>query len=253
MEYSLQVILDAMTALLFVVLAHKVIAEYPPALPESENPRRELMEALIVWGIIFVSVVYIIAAMYVFDTYYPILKIGRLNLSLHVVLMLLIPFVLEVFIRRRPAGESGFQLPQAWLPTVVCIGFGIFSGVLIFILLRPDPYPYNQLLMGIMIPVFAEEWVYRSVVQSRLEKVFGQNRAWFLGGLLFGISHIPMDFFGPLWMATGERVLIASFLLLGQCAYGWLWGIFYMKTRSILPGMISHYCADFLAGILAFF
>ncbi len=245
--------LDVASLLLFVLLAHRKIGWYPLTLPKSESPLRELAEAFAMWGIIFVSILYAVVATYVRDIYYPLLKWGGVFLPLHFVLMLIIPLVIEVFIRKRGRSELGFRVPIAWAPALVCIGFGIFSGVLAYVFERPGPYPEIKLLLGLITPVFIEEWVYRSVLQSKIERALGQNRAWIISGLLFAVSHIPMNFFGPLWINSGGSVVIALLALLGQCASGWLWGILYIKTRSIFPGIISHYCSNFLLGILPYF
>ena len=37
----------------------------------------------------------------------------------------------------------------------------------------------------------------------------------------------------------------ASVLLITQIISGWIFGIIYSKTRSILPGMLAHFMATF--------
>ena len=37
-------------------------------------------------------------------------------------------------------------------------------------------------------------------------------------------------------------------MLAGQIVAGWMFGIIYTKTRSLLPGMVAHYLTDFRLG-----
>jgi len=117
----------------------------------------------------------------------------------------------------------------------------------------PAPVPVFFLLMSIYAVVFLEEFLYRSVIQSKLERAIGQNKGWFYAGIVFGLIHIPANFFAPFWQ-TGDPNIIAGLLLLGgQILNGWWYGIAYIKTRSLVPCIAMHYMADFLANILAWF
>ncbi len=69
----------------------------------------------------------------------------------------------------------------------------------------------------------------------------GQNRAWILSGILFGLAHLSVNLFGPLWSGS---VVTAAFLLVKQVISGWIFGLIYMKTRSLLPSMVVHFLAD---------
>lgn len=250
MQTLIQMIPGAVGTILFVLLAHGKIGKYPSPL-SSTSPLRELLEAVLIWGISFVSITYVILA-HVYDVYYPVLTIGNISVSLHLLVVLLVPFVVEVGIKKRGLKDLGFQQPVATTPWIAWVGFGIFFGVFAFVFERPDPYPVDGLLVGIITPAFAEEWLYRSVIQSKLERSLSQNKAWFISGILFGLSHIPTNFFGPLWVAGGRQISVAVVRLIGQCAFGWLWGILYMKCRSIFPGIAAHWLSDFLAGVLAY-
>lgn len=247
MRALIQMALGAFGTILFVLLAHKKIGSYPSPLPKSENPGRELFEALILWLTVFVSITYIV--LFGAESY-PSVEILGIRFSLHFFLVLLLPFVAEVLIHRRGAKELGFRTPIEWKPAVALVGFGIFFGFFAFLFEGSVPTSMDKLIIGLLSPSFKEEWFYRSTLQSKLERALGQDKSWFLGGLLFGLAHIPTDFFGPLWIASGYNVTVAVFRLLGQCAFGWLWGILYMKSRSIFPAVIAHYFADFLPGLI---
>ena len=108
------------------------------------------------------------------------------------------------------------------------------------------------LVISLYATVFIEEFLYRGVIQSKLERALGQKKGWFYGGIIFGLAHIPANFFAPFW-ATGTVDIVAGLLMLGvQIVNGWWFGIAYTKTRSLIPGIIMHYIADFLLLYLAF-
>ena len=101
--------------------------------------------------------------------------------------------------------------------------------------------------------MFIEEFLYRGVIQSKLERVFGTNKGWFYGGIIFGLAHISANFFAPIWIA-GTVDMTAGLLMLGvQIVIGFWYGIAYAKTRRLLPSIIIHYLADFFIIYLAWF
>jgi hypothetical protein len=56
MQSLFQILPGAIGTILFVLLAHGKIGTYPPSLSQSENPRREFLEAISIWMISFISV-----------------------------------------------------------------------------------------------------------------------------------------------------------------------------------------------------
>lgn len=94
---------------------------------------------------------------------------------------------------------------------------------------------------------FSEEFYHRGVIQSLLERALGQKGAIWLGGLLFGLTHIVFDI--TRLMATQGMLSVLSALVL-QTMAGWLFGIIYMKTRTLWPGMVFHYLVNWLRSIL---
>jgi membrane protease YdiL (CAAX protease family) len=102
-------------------------------------------------------------------------------------------------------------------------------------------------LFSIWQPGFIEEFFHRGIIQSRLERVIGQNKAWIYGGILFGLFHVSFNYI------IGEYDLVTGvFVLIGQVISGWMFGILYMKTRSLWPGMLVHFLTDGrLASIIA--
>jgi glucan phosphoethanolaminetransferase (alkaline phosphatase superfamily) len=101
----------ALSALLFAAFAHFKIGDYPSVLPQVENRSRELVEALIIWGMLFISVMYLMLSRYVIFRFYPYVRISvRMIPILHLFLMFEIPFVAEMVLKRRSFRELGFSL-----------------------------------------------------------------------------------------------------------------------------------------------
>jgi membrane protease YdiL (CAAX protease family) len=180
-----------------------------------------MLEVIFIWMISFISVTYALLA-YTYDLYYPALALGDVSISLYFILVLLFPLILEIGIKKRPLNELGLIRPALSSPCMAWIGFGIFFGIFTHIFEHPSPYPLSGLLWGMVTPAFLEEWFYRGMVQIKLERSMNQNAAWMISGVLFGISHLPTDFIGPLWVAGGKEVTVAVARVLGQCAFGWL-------------------------------
>ena len=252
LQQTIQQAVTAVCAISLAALAHKKVGEYPPALPPAENRSRELLEAVVIWGVMFVSVTYLMLSRYVLFRVYPFVRIaGRMIPILHLFLMFEVPFLVEIVLKGRGFADLGFTLQMPRTPTLALVGFGMISGITPLIFGTPRPLPPDYLLLGLLTPALSEEWVYRSVVQQKLERALGQNRAWLLGGLLYGLIHVPTDFFGTLWIASGGDPLVASLRLVSQVGFGWMWGILFIKCRSILPVVLSHYLTNYTAGILA--
>jgi len=96
-----------------------------------------------------------------------------------------------------------------------------------------------MMLFALYHPAFIEEFFFCGIIQGKLERALGQNKAWFYSGILFGLVHITTNF-----CVTGLDLVPGIFMLAGQIIAGWIYGIIYMKTRSLLPGMVCHYITD---------
>jgi membrane protease YdiL (CAAX protease family) len=126
-------------------------------------------------------------------------------------------------------------------------------GVLQFIDPGFESMPSWLVMMSLYQPAFTEEFLFRGVIQGKLERALGQNKAWFYSGILFGLMHTSVNFFGQQWYRHGEEVLNALVLLVIQTIAGWSFGIMYMKSRSLWPSAIAHFLTDGrLASILSF-
>jgi membrane protease YdiL (CAAX protease family) len=126
--------------------------------------------------------------------------------------------------------------------TIFAIAVGAFLGI-IPIFLGQEPLPVSNFLFALYVTAFVEEFFFRAIIQGKLERALGQNKAWFYGGILFGLAHFTTNAF-----VRGLDIGPGIFMLIGQIIAGWYFGIIYMKTRSLVPSFLMHYFMDFRLG-----
>jgi membrane protease YdiL (CAAX protease family) len=233
---------------------HTKIGVYPQPLPTCEDPKREIREALFLWSImfaiasIFAFLVYTSGIFDPSDQYSPVLLVTWA--LVYTLPGFAIPLLFVVFVNKWNARAdlgitTKIQQKRVW-------GYVILTQILLIFAelsirgIPPETAPLFYLLISLYATVFIEEFLYRGVIQSKLERAMGQTKGWLYGGIIFGLAHIPANFFGPLW-TEGTVDMIAGLLMLGvQIVNGWWLGITYTKTRSLVPSIIIHYIADFL-------
>lgn len=73
----------------------------------------------------------------------------------------------------------------------------VFAFIGIFPIFTPDmePIPVSDLLFALYITAFVEEFFFRAIIQGKLERALGQNKAWFYSGILFGLAHVTTNSF----------------------------------------------------------
>jgi membrane protease YdiL (CAAX protease family) len=245
--------------LVVVWVFHAKIGKYPKPLPSNDNLKREMWEVGFLWILQFAIMsifAYLVFSVGMFDPSDPYsLELLIVWAGVQTVPGLVIPLL---FVRFGNTGarvvweDLGFstkiQQKTAWM-YVILVQVILIIASLIFV--RPEPAPVFFLLLSVYTPVFLEEFLYRGVIQSKLERAMGQNKGWFYGGIVFGLVHIPINFFAPFWLAGDPNIVAGLLLLGGQIVNGWWLGIAYAKTRSLIPGILVHYMADFLGNILA--
>lgn len=81
----------------------------------------------------------------------------------------------------------------------------------------------------------AEEIFWRGFVQNSLQEKFGDIKAYIIATLVYGFVHI--------WAFN-------LILLLAALICGFFWGFIYMKTKSLIPAIISHSLWDLFIFII---
>jgi membrane protease YdiL (CAAX protease family) len=239
---------------LVVYLLHRAVGSYPEQLPSADNPRRETLQALLLWGI---AVVFPISMTYIVSPWLSEVVADATLRELCRTLLLSLPYVaLPLFIvlriNRWTAKDIGFTWRvQSGSVATFAVIFGLVTGGIAFItsqaVVSMEPLPVGVLLLLLYSNSFIEEFYHRGVVQSKLERAVGQKKAILLGGVLFGLTHVVFDVSSLL---ESEGALVVFLTVLTQTIAGWLLGIIYMKTRSLWPGILCHYLGNWLPSIL---
>ncbi|MFH1319386.1 MAG: CPBP family intramembrane glutamic endopeptidase [Bacteroidota bacterium] len=130
---------------------------------------------------------------------------------------------------------------RVFLPAALLIG--IVLSYIEFLITDPAPLigslqPLNIILLVAVMFIFVggvEELIFRSILQTRLENVFGLNNGIYISGLLFGIMHSVYGLVPEIIFAI---------------IYGIIIGYIFQKTRSLPFILAIHGTANvFLFGI----
>jgi membrane protease YdiL (CAAX protease family) len=127
------------------------------------------------------------------------------------------------------------------LAAVISLSMGIYRGDLSAAFARPDLRPdpdvvgWGYFLLA-LVPGIWEELAFRGLIQSKLRTRFSTTLSILLGAIFFGLYH----FSNLLTQAPSQvigGVVMAS-------AFGLAWGVMTVRSRSVIPAMLSHYLVD---------
>jgi membrane protease YdiL (CAAX protease family) len=235
-------------------LLHTGIGSYPNPLPRSEHPRRELSALFLLWGI---ALIFSISMVLVISPWINRTISDRtVRQFVEVPLLSIVCIGLPYLVVFRRGGWTAGDLGLTWRVhstqvAVFALLFGILSGCIAYFsnqtVVGVRAIAAGELLLLLYNNAFVEEFLYRGVIQSGLERAAGQTKAILWGGLLFGLTHIVFDF-SMLMKTSGLIYVILAFIL--QVMAGWLFGIIFMKTRSLWPGVACHYLVNWMPSIL---
>jgi len=233
---------------------HSKIGEYPVPLRRSKKPQREVLEALLLWGLAFVVSMWM--TLWITPTLDHLIVDRTLRelvvVPLCAVIYIALPSFTVVKSNNWTAEDLGLTLKcQSRSVAILAVLLGIVTGSIAFVsnqaVIGIDLLPWGALLILIFTNSFTEEFYHRGVIQSLLERAIGQKGAILWGGILFGLTHVVFDI--TKLMET-KGILSIAFALLLQTMAGWLFGIIYMKTRTLWPGIVFHYLVNWLPSIL---
>ncbi len=229
---------------LFILLRF-VIGKFPAPLPESKDRNREIWEALGLWAILLIAVTIAVFTVPESELVAPSFTgVVKINLVLSP-FWILIPLFVVLQVNKWTSKDLGFTMPRSRSVTIFTLMVFGFSGIFpLFNSSGFKPLPVWLVLMSLYQPAFTEEFFFRGVIQGKFERALGQNKAWFYSGILFGLLHAAPNFIGQQWYAHGESIVNALVLLVLQIIAGWIFGIIYMKSRSLLPSILGHYLTD---------
>ncbi|HSL45402.1 MAG TPA: CPBP family intramembrane glutamic endopeptidase [Anaerolineales bacterium] len=148
----------------------------------------------------------------------------------------LIPTLLIFWLFGYHRADMGFARPH-WKLTALLVGatavFGLITGVLLRV---PLVQVFGLYLIGILINALPEELFFRGFLLPRLEKFFADPlNALVVSALLFNAIHIPI-------LMSNNATPLTALLGIFSIGYpsGLIWGYLYLRTRSIIPGMLWH-------------
>lgn len=221
-----------------VALLHFKIGNYPQPLPLEGNKRKGIWETLIIWALLITVINMIVFSDFAEKMANPTPGILLQFILITGVPYLLIPVLYFSLVKKWTLKDFGFRKPVPYSLAVIIFAVIIHAIYGTLPILAPgfSPTPVLMLIFALYQPAFIEEFFFRGVIQGNLERVLGQNKAWIYGGILFGLLHFMFNYF------IADLDLVSGiFRLGGQIIAGWMFGILYMKTRSLWPGMFVHY------------
>lgn len=160
---------------------------------------------------------------------------GLYNASLNIVLELA-PIIILFLIWRYSFREMGFvfnNIPLIAVLLIITVILGLPSKIIL-------QQPFYKTIILYFIQIFInglpEELIFRGYLLPRFEAVLkNQINALIVVSLLFNMLHIPSN------LVQGFNVYKALMISFGMLQpTGLIWGYLYLKTRSIVPGVIWH-------------
>jgi len=228
--------------LVIFFILHRWIGKYPTPLPLSKDRRREILETIALWVFSVVVATMFLLSRTPDELAAPSNELWGLMSLVASVPNIVVPLLFVLLVKKWTAKDLGFSMPSARAVTIFAIAVFAFFGI-IPIFLGQEPLPVSNLLFSLYVTAFVEEFFFRAIIQGKLERALGQNKAWFYSGILFGLAHVVTNSF-----VRGLDIGPGAFMLIGQIIVGWIFGIIYMKTRSLLPSFVAHYVTDFRLG-----
>ncbi len=118
----------------------------------------------------------------------------------------------------------------------------------------PQPILLGYVLLTWVIALlnagFPEEFFYRILLQTRLERLLGRWNALAVASLLFGLMHLPSRFVFYWLGATRQPVIDFVLALAGvvsfQGMFGFLLGYLWMRYRNAWMNVLLHTAFDSL-------
>jgi len=241
-NYLIFVIIIPTLILIFFLYNFNKLGEYPTPLPISQNPKKEYIEA----------VTYTLIAILYFTL--DIFILSRFNNSLGItlifstIMLLLIPSIIANYRDQWTSKDFGFT-SEVKSKGIVILGI-LFYAIFGFKNTFMVEVPWYLLLSLIYSNAFLEEFLFRGIIQSKLERAIGQKKAIIFQGIFFMSVHIPVNCFNFFLDGNSLR-LISAFLF--QLINGFIFGLIFMKTRNLWISVICHYLNNWFGAIITLF
>ena len=243
--------IELVPLLILVYATHAKISRYPESIPREPESRRNLMFVVILYALNFASSVGVILI--------P-LSTNSSGVLVWNILKDPIFFGALIYVVKKDkwkAVDLGFskhvQNKQACLLPFLYLAITRIVVAMLATTSIPQKTTIGSLLLVIFPTAIYEEVIHRSIIQSKLERVVGINKAWFYSGILFGLGHVPVRFLQPesIGIPSGDYVQIVLSIFT-TITWGWLVGIMYAKLRNLIMPMVFHYLNNYFLNIVGF-
>lgn len=227
--------------IIFILLL-KGLGKYPDPLPRSENPRKELIE-IIMFALIVI--IYLTLKIFVLDL---IPDFFYITLGLSTIIYLFVPLIYVHIKDHWTFKDLGinFKIKSRWI-LIASLIFYTYYGWHNTLGVQITSY---QLLFLFYSNAFLEEFLFRGVIQSKLERAFGQKKSLIYQAVVFMMMHFPVNTFQ--FSLNGDLLRFFSFFGF-QLLNGIVFGLIYLKTRNLWVTVICHYLGNWLGAIITLF
>lgn len=235
--------------IIILVVIGKIAGKYPPELPRTDHPKRNLIEV----GIYFLfTIVYLVFSIFLLS---PIL-ISLVGDSYYIGLIIstIILFLLIIYVRYRDHWTSKVlginSKVKSWSVFYISISLYIVFGIYDFFRPVPIEMYWWFLLLLFYSNAFLEEITFRGFIQTKLEQALGQKKALLYQAVLFMLIHIPANIMR--FNLDGNLTkFIWNFAF--QFVHGLIFGLIFLKTRNIWASVICHYLNNWMGALIVLF
>ncbi|MFW9852833.1 MAG: CPBP family intramembrane glutamic endopeptidase [Candidatus Thorarchaeota archaeon] len=186
-------------------------------------------------------------------------------LAMGILLVVLLPFLLDILDGRKSYKQFLKNMRITKIkPILRILGLGILSAVIILALARFATYlgtikqgfylfdiskilGKESSLYTSLFPGIWEEVAFRGIILALLLKIYTEKKSIIVNGFLFGFFHLVnlLNFlFGVEYSLT--TLVSILFQVVYATAIGFFYAYLFVKTKSLIPSIISHYLVDAL-------
>lgn len=138
-----------------------------------------------------------------------------------------------------------------FLRTFLSCAFSGEPGTFLEIMAQPESWIYLAVMpvnfFLVMVPFFGEEYGWRYYLQPLLQKHFGLRKGVILLGIVWGLWHLPVDFF---YYSPGSGLQAAVSQQITCITLGIFFAYAYMKTNNIWIPVALHYINNNLVPVI---
>lgn len=220
-----------------ILIIFGIVGKNPAPPLRSEKPMKELIE---------VGVFILIVALYLTLKIFVLNPIGFsffILIGMSTIIFLIIPLMYTRYRDQWTWKDFGINSKvKNWYVVIASITYFTLLGFRNIV-----DTSWFFLIIYFYSNVFLEEFLFRGVIQSKIEKALGQNKAVFLQGVLFTLIHAPK--YIQEFSVEGDFAWFFSRFIL-QFFNGYLFGLIYLKTRNLWISVICHYLNNYIGVII---